>query len=91
MDWRAAFNAAEGVRPQRHGDMVRRRRRRGSEGRFQHAHRQSDGRLCHRLWHERRGYTASERFFRCACVSPASRASSTPNICGRIKVVDRYT
>ena len=62
MDRRAPFNAAQGVRPERQRDMVRRRRRRGSEGRLEHAHRQSDGRLPHRLRHERRGRAAAERF-----------------------------
>ena len=46
--------------------MVRRRRRRGSEGRLEHAHRQSDGRLPHRLRHERRGLAAAATGFRCA-------------------------
>jgi hypothetical protein len=61
VDGRLAFHPAQGVRPERQRDMVRRGRRRGSEGRIEHAHRQSDGRLRHRIRHERRGYTASER------------------------------
>ena len=43
MDRRPSFDAAQGMRPERQREVVRRRRRRGSEGRVEHAHRQGDG------------------------------------------------
>ena len=61
MDRRAPFYAAQGVRPERQRNMVRRRRRGGSEGRVEHADRQGDGRLPRRLRHERRGRAAAAR------------------------------
>ena len=44
MDRRAAVDAAQGVRPERRGHLVRRRRVGGSEGRVEHADCQGDGR-----------------------------------------------
>ena len=61
MDGRPPVHAAERVRPEGLGKMVRRRRRRGSEGRIEHADREGDGRLHPGLRHERRGGAAAER------------------------------
>ena len=61
MDRRAPLCAAQGVRPERRGILVRRRRVGGSEGSVEHADRQGDGRLFGRLRHERRALAAAAR------------------------------
>ena len=65
MDRRAPLCAAQGVRPERRGILVRRRRVGGSEGRVEHADRQGDGRLFRGLRHERRGPCGPSKGFRC--------------------------
>ena len=64
MDRRAPLCAAQGVRPERRGILVRRRRVGGSEGRVEHADRQGDGRLSGGLRHERRGPCGPSKGFR---------------------------
>ena len=61
MDRRAPVDPAQGVRPERRGNLVRRGRRGGSEGRVEHADCQGDGRHLPGLRHERRSRAAAAR------------------------------
>ena len=61
MDRHTPFDAAQGVRPEKRGILVRRGRGGGSEGSLEHADCQGDGRLHPGLRHEWRGRATAAR------------------------------
>src|SRR5262249_11680864 len=61
MDRRAPLCAVQGMRREKRGNLVRRRRDGGSEGSVEHSAGQGNGRLFRGLRHERRTLGAPER------------------------------
>ena len=89
MDRRAPLHAAQGVRRERLGDLVRRRRHGGSEGRVEHADREGHGRLSPGLRHERRA-VRPQNGFPLRLMVPGFEGIFHTKWLRRIKLVDRY-